>query len=207
MLKVGLTGGLGCGKTFVAKELERLGCHIIHADRLGHDVLARGGLAYDAAVGLLGPSILKQDSTIDRERVAELVFGHPERLAALNAIVHPAVRRLENDAISRIAEQEPDAVVVIEAAILIEAGLYKDYDYLVVVTCSSERQMERALARPGAVRQDIEARVARQMPPEEKRRFANYVIDSSGTEEETLRQTRELYLRLKESSQQRAGRR
>jgi dephospho-CoA kinase len=139
--------------------------------------------------------------------VAELVFGHPERLAALNAIVHPAVRRLEYEATSRVAELEPDAVVVIEAAILIEAGLYKDYDYLVVVTCSPERQMERALARPGAIKKDIEARLARQMPLEEKRRFADYVIDSSGTEEETLRQTRELYRRLKESSQDRMGRR
>jgi dephospho-CoA kinase len=189
LLKVGLTGGLGCGKSFVAAELERLGCNVIHADVLGHEVLAPGGPAHQAVVDLFG--------TDDRGRLASLVFSDPAKLAALNAIVHPAVRLLEDDIFDRIAREDADAVAVLEAAILIENGSYLDYDKLIVVWCEPELQVERALERdPQADRATVMARIARQLPVREKRRYADFLIDTNGTKEDTLRQTREVFSRL-----------
>jgi dephospho-CoA kinase len=189
MLKVGLTGGLGCGKTFVAAELERLGCHVIHADLLGHEVLARES---GAVVALLGPSILTDGGQIDRASLASIVFEDPAKLAALNAIVHPAVRRREDEILSAMAYLDPHAIGVVEAAILIENGSYRDYDRLIVVWCEPAIQLERAMARDPAV----VARLASQMPVLEKRQYADFLIDTNGTKEDTLRQTREVFLSL-----------
>ncbi len=197
MLKVGLTGGLACGKSFVARELEVLGCYVIHADALGHAVLARGGEAFEPVVASFGTEILDSDGAIVRARLAAIAFSDPEKLATLNGIVHPAVRRREDALIAEIARSEPSAIAVVEAAILIEAGLRERFDAMVLVACGEARQVERALARdPKATREDVLRRMQRQMPLAEKRRFADFVIDSSGTQEETLRQTRELYFSL-----------
>jgi dephospho-CoA kinase len=189
MLKVGLTGGLGCGKTFVAAELERLGCHVIHADVLGHEVLARESAA---VMALFGPSIQTAGGEIDRARLASIVFEDPAKLAALNDIVHPAVRRRENELFAEIAAADPHAIAVLEAAILIENGSSKDYDKLIVVWCDPAIQLERALERDPAVL----ARLASQMPVLEKRQFADFLIDTNGTKEETLRQTQEVFADL-----------
>ena len=200
MLRVGLTGGLACGKTFISEELARLGCHVIHADALGHEVLATHGEAYEPVVALFGPSILNEDGSIARPRVAELVFNDAEKLAALNAIVHPAVRRREEDLMRLIEASDRAAIVVVEAAILIEAGTFERFDCLVVAACSEDQQVERAMARvPPPSRQDIVARLSRQMPMSEKRAFADFVIDTSGTREETQRQTQTLYAFLRQN--------
>ncbi|WP_180538103.1 dephospho-CoA kinase [Nevskia soli] len=198
MLKVGLTGGLACGKTFVAHELRRLGCHVIHADDLGHEVLASSGEAYGPVVELFGTEILDGSGEIDRARVASIVFHDPAKLAALNAIVHPAVRRRKDEIFAAIAAVEPDAIAVMEAAILIETGIYRDYDKLVVVYCRPALQIERALHRdPLTTEEAVRARLARQMPIDEKRRFADFLIDSSGPKENTLRQTSDVYHALR----------
>jgi dephospho-CoA kinase len=185
MLKVGLTGGLGCGKTFVATEMERLGCRVIHADVLGHEVLTRERAA---VLDLFGTSILDADGEIDRARLASIVFEDRAKLDALNAIVHPAVRLRENQLFAEIAAEDPHAIAVLEAAILIENGSYKDYDKLIVVWCDPAIQWERAMARDPAV----VARLARQMPALEKRQYADFLIDTNGTKEDTLRQTQEV---------------
>jgi dephospho-CoA kinase len=198
MLKVGLTGGLACGKTFVAHELRRLGCHVIHADDLGHEVLASTGEAYAQVVELFGAEILDDSGEIDRACVATIVFHDPAKLAALNAIVHPAVRRRKDEIFAAIAAVEPDAIAVMEAAILIETGIYRDYDKLIVVYCRPELQILRALHRdPLATDEAVRARLARQMPIEEKRGYADFLIDSSGPKEDTLRQTSEVYYALR----------
>ena len=204
MLKVGLTGGLACGKSFVGEQLEQQGSVVIRADELGHKVLEPGGEAYEPALALLGPEILREDGTIDRPRVARLVFGDPEKLEALNAIVHPAVRRLETLEMTRAAERDPAAIIVIEAAILIETGIYKDYDCLIVVACDRDVQIARALKR-GSTREDVESRLARQMTTEDKLRYADFVINTSGTKEETVRQTQEVFLQLKRRAAAIAG--
>ena len=197
MLKVGLTGGLASGKTFVGEALASMGCFLIQADELGHEALARGGEAYDAVVGEFGREILTSDGAIDRQQLAALVFGSPDRLARLNALVHPGVVRREEELIAEFAAREPRGIAVVEAAILIEAGGCKRFDRIILVRCGEERQVERALRRGGAVEADVRARISRQMPIEEKQKFADFVIDTSGQKEDTLRQARAVYEALR----------
>jgi dephospho-CoA kinase len=197
MLKVGRTGGLACGKSFVGEALARLGCFLIQADELGHEVLAPGGEAHDAVVNEFGREILDAGGSIDRRALAARVFGHPDRLARLNALVHPAVIRLEEERAAAFAAREPDGIAVVEAAILIETGSYRRFDKLILVTCSEEQQRERALRREGADPGDVTARLSRQMPLAEKRKYADFVIDTSGEKEDTLRQTLAVYEELR----------
>ena len=193
MLKVGLTGGIASGKSFVGEALAGFGCLLIHADELGHAVLAAGGEAYDPVVQEFGREILTGDGAIDRRALASRVFGDPVRLARLNALVHPAVFRREDDLIAAFGVQHPDGIAVVEAAILIETGSYSRFDKLILVTCTEEQQVERALRREGALESDIRARISRQMPLAEKRKYADFVIDTSGEKQDTLRQTRAVY--------------
>src|SRR5438477_3671593 len=193
MLKVGLTGGLACGKSFVGETLAGYGCFLIQADELGHEVLAPGGEAYEPVVKEFGREILTEDGAIDRRLLAARVFGSPERLARLNALVHPAVLRREEDLMARFAQREPDGIAVVEAAILIETGSHKRFDRLILVTCAEQQQVERAMRRAGAVETDVRARLSRQMPLDCKRKFADFVIDTSASKEDTLRQTRAIY--------------
>ncbi len=193
MLKVGLTGGLACGKTFVGQALAGLGCHLIQADEIGHQVLLPTGEAYTDVVREFGSGILNEDGTIDRKRLAAEVFDRPERLAALNRLVHPPVFRRERELIRKFAESDPHGIVVVEAAILIETGTYKEYDRLILVECEERQQIERAVKRDHADRAAVMARLSRQMPLAEKKKFANYLIDTYGSKEDTLRRVREVY--------------
>ncbi len=197
MLKVGLTGGLACGKSFVGEVLESYGCRLIRADALGHTVLAPGGEAYDPVVREFGPAILAPGGQIDRRALASLVFGNPQALARLNGLVHPAVIRREEELAREFAAAEPQAIVVVEAAILIETGSYKRFDRLILVTCTEREQMERAMRRDGLSEREVRARLNQQMPLAEKRKFAHFVIDTSGSKEETLRQARAVYEQLR----------
>ena len=193
MLKVGLTGGLACGKTFVGQALVALGCHLIEADQLGHEVLLPGGEAYADVVREFGRGILNADGAIDRKRLAAEVFDKPDRLAALNRLVHPHVFARERKLIDRYAESDPHGIVVVEAAILIETGNYRNFDRLILVECDEAQQIDRAIKRDHTDREEVESRLRRQMPLAEKRKFAQYVIDTSGSKEETLRRVREVY--------------
>jgi dephospho-CoA kinase len=197
MLKVGLTGGLASGKTLVGEVLAGGGCLVIEADELGHEALAPGGEAYDAVAREFGREILTSDGAIDRQQLGTLVFGWPDRLARLNALVHPSVLRREDELIAEFAAREPRGIAVVEAAILIETGSYKRFDRIILVWCGEEQQVERALRRDGAVEADVRARISRQMPLEEKRKFADFVIDTSGWKEETVRQARAVYETLR----------
>jgi dephospho-CoA kinase len=197
MLKVGLTGGLACGKSFVGDLLVELGCSLIQADELGHQVLAPGGEAYDAVIGEFGSDIVNGGGQIDRNVLASLVFNAPERLARLNALVHPPVLRREEALAAGYAAREPHGVLVVEAAILIETGSYKRFDRIILVTCREDQQVERAMRREGSTEADVRARLRRQMPLDEKRKFAHFVIDTSGEKEDTLRQTRAVYDELR----------
>ncbi len=193
-LKLGLTGGLASGKSFIAAELERLGAMVIRADRLGHESLLPDGAAYAKTVAHFGVPILTASGEIDRTALASLVFPDPEALAVLNSFVHPAVFAREAEL---FAAATSGTLIVVEAAILIETGSYKNLDKLVVAHCPESKQIERALGRPGATLSDIQARIARQMPLNQKLSYADYVIDTSGTEQDTLRQTQSLFVTLK----------
>ena len=197
MLRVGLTGGLASGKTFVGHALAGFGCHLIQADEIGHQVLLPGAEAYDATVHEFGDGILDDDGYIDRRRLGAMVFDHPERLRKLSSFVHPAVFQREERLIAEIAVRDANAIVVVEAAILVETGSYRRYDRLIVAWCNRELQIERAMKRDSSSREEVLARLDRQLPLEEKLRVADYVIDTSGTKEETLKKVREVYESLR----------
>jgi dephospho-CoA kinase len=199
VLKVGLTGGIASGKTFVGEALAGWGCFVIQADEIGRQVMAPGGQAHEGVVREFGSEILAPDGSIDRPRLAALVFRNPERLARLNALVHPPVLRREDELAAEFFTREPHGIAVVEAAILIETGSYRRYDKLILVVSAPDQQMERALRREGAKEADVRARIERQMPLEEKRKYADYVIDTSGEKEDTLRQTRVVYEALRKA--------
>jgi dephospho-CoA kinase len=193
MLIAGLTGGLACGKSFVARALGEMGCHVIEADKIGREVTEPEGEAYEAVIAAFGKEIVGEDGRIDRAKLAARVFASPPDLERLNAIVHPAVRARARRRIQEIGASDPHAIVIYVAAILIESGAYREMDKIIVVTCPREQQIERALERPGAVEADVLARLNRQMPLEKKRAWSDYPIDTGGTKEDTLRQTRIVY--------------
>jgi len=197
MLKVGLTGGLASGKSFVGRALESMGCLLIQADELGHAVLEPGAEAYDAVVAEFGRGILDADGRIDRRRLGVEVFNNPERLEKLNALVHPPVRARARKLMETFAQREPDGIAVSEAAILIETGSYRNYDRLIVATCDEQQQIERAMERDRLTREEVLARLRRQMPLQEKVKYADYVIDTSGDKQRTLDQTRAVFEELR----------
>lgn len=197
MLKVGLTGGLACGKSFVGGALASYGCLVIQADELGHEVLAKGGEAYGAVVREFGEEIVGTEGQIDRRKLAGRVFQSSQDLARLNALVHPRVVRREEELVAEFAAREPHGIAVVEAAILIETGSYRRFGRIILVTCLEEQQVERALRREGALLADVRARLSRQMPLAEKRKYADFVVDTSGDKEDTLRQTRTVYEALR----------
>jgi dephospho-CoA kinase len=196
MLRVGLTGGLATGKTFVGQTLAHLGCHVIFNDEMGHAVMQPRGEAYDAIIAEFGAEILRDDASIDRRKLAGLVFHDPEKLAKLNALVHPPVRARTQAELEAFEKTDPDGIAVVEAAILVETGSYRDYAKLIVAICGEEQQIERAMARDGSTRQEVVDRLSRQMPLAEKIRYADFVIDTSGPKENTVAQTKAVYQSL-----------
>lgn len=205
MLRVGLTGGLASGKTFVGKYLAQLGCHLIQADELGHQVLMPGGEAYQPVLALFGPKVKNEPGEfgdfIDRRKLGAIVFQDPAKLAQLSAIVHPAVRRKQESLIAALESSDPHGIVLVEAAILVETGSYRNFTKLIVAACSPEQQIERAMLRDSLSREEVVQRLSRQLPIEKKIQVADYVIDTSGTLDFTIEQTRAVYARLKEFAQ------
>jgi len=197
MLKVGLTGGLASGKSFVGQTLAELGCHLVKADELGHAVLLPGGEAYEEVIREFGREVLNAEGFIDRRKLGSLVFHDPALLQKLNSMVHPPVIRREEQLIAAAAEKDPDGIVVVEAAILIETGSHRRFDKLILAVCSEAEQIERAMRRDSLSREEVLARLRRQMPLEEKKKYADYVIDTSGPKSETAEQTRRVYESLR----------
>lgn len=202
MLKAGLTGGYASGKSFVAAELQRLGCHVIYADQLGHAVLQPGGAAYQPTIELFGREILAAGGAIDRQALASIVFASGELLASLNAIVHPAVFELEEKMLQEFETEDPRGVAVLEAAILIEAGRYRACDKLILTACSLETQVMRGMKRDRLTREQVLARIEKQMPLEQKKAFAHYVVDTGGPKEDTLIQVKRIFSELQALAQE-----
>lgn len=197
MLRVGLTGGLASGKSFVGESLAALGCHLLKADELGHRLLMPGTPVYEKVVSAFGHAVLDDEGRIMRRALASIVFEDPDRLAMLNAIVHPAVIEQEERWMREVSATDPHGIAIVEAAILIETGSHRRFDKIVLAVCSDEQQVERAMKRDGLSRDEAMARLRRQMPLAEKRKFADYVIDTSGDKEQTLEQVRRLYAELR----------
>jgi dephospho-CoA kinase len=200
MLKVGLTGGLASGKSFVGQAPVELGCHLSQSDEIGHQVLLSTGEGYAPVLREFGSGILQPDGEIDRKLLATEVFGKPDRLEALNRIVHPSVFLRQEQWLAEVERADPHGIAIIEAAIMIETGSYKRFDKIILVVVDEHLQIERAMRRDGMTREEALARLRRQMPLAEKRKFADYVVDTSGPKGETLRKTRELYEALRRIS-------
>jgi dephospho-CoA kinase len=197
VLKVGLTGGLASGKSFVASCFARWGAHVLHADEAGHAVLEPGGEAYAGVVAEFGDAILRPDSTIERKALGAIVFADPAKLEKLNALVHPHVFARQQAFFEEVERKDPTGVAVVEAAIMVETGSYKRYGRLVLAVCPPEVQIQRFVEREGASEEAARARMARQMPLADKIPFADYLIDTSGTKDETVARARAVWEKLK----------
>lgn len=196
MLKVGLTGGLASGKSFAAAEFERLGCRLLHADAIGRGILADDADARAEVVSAFGSGILDSDGDIARGALAKIAFADQRSLERLNAIIHPRVFRQIDEFFCNVESSHPDAVAMVEAAIMIESGSYRRYDRLVLAACPRQIQIRRFVEREGGTEAEAESRIARQMPLADKLPYADFIIDTGDTRERTLGQVREVYAKL-----------
>jgi len=181
MKRLGLTGGIASGKSWVASQLRELGFHVLDADSLGHQLIERGQSAYQSVVDEFGENILRPDRSVDRKKLGAVVFADHAKLAKLNSILHPRIEAAM-DAQFFLWEKENS-----HDAVFVEAGIHKRLDGLVVVYCRPEEQIERLRAR-GLSEKEACHRIALQLSNEEKLKYATYKIDTSGTMQHTREQ-------------------
>ena len=202
MLRVGLTGGVACGKSTVGAMLAERGAHFLQADTLAHQLYVPGKPTHAAVVKHFGVDILNPDGTINRARLANVAF--PGRIGELNAIVHPAVIAAQNRWMAEVGRKDPQGIAVVEAALIVEAGAAGDFDKLIVVTCDFQQKVKRYAQRAGVsdevARAEVQRRSAAQLSDEEKASRANYVIDNSGSIEDTTRQVEAVWAELRSTS-------
>lgn len=180
MLTVGLTGGIGSGKSEVSRRLRDLGAVIIDADAVAREVVEPGTPGLTAVVAEFGEGVLRADGSLDREGLGRIVFGDPAKLAALNAIVHPLVGERIGQMMATVERDSPDAVVVYDVPLLVENNLQGGYDVVLVVASTPETQLRRLVEQRGMSREDAQARIAAQAPLSAKLAVADIVIDNDG---------------------------
>jgi len=209
LLKIGLTGGIASGKTMVGEMFVKLGAHLIEADRIADWLMRPGRVVYEEVVRHFGREILNPDGSINRPKLAEAAFGNaasgrPPRVKELNALVHPAVVQHENEWMEEIGERDPNAIAIVEAALILEAGVAERFDHLIVVTCNPEQRVERFARRQNtseeSARAEVTRRMAAQIPDEEKINTADFVIDNSGPLKATEAQVRQVFATLREEA-------
>lgn len=209
MLKVGLTGGIACGKSSVGAMFAALGAHVIKADEIGHMLMRPGQRVYEQIVERFGRTVLDPDGAINRLKLSDVVFRPgASRIEELNRIVHPAVIEEQDRWMQEVGQRNPSAVAVVEAALILEAGLCAHFDRLVVVTCDPEQKVQRLAGRMGidleSARREVERRSAAQIPDAEKVRQADYVIYNTGSLEDTHQQAAEVFATLKHEAEKEA---
>jgi dephospho-CoA kinase len=207
MLKVGLTGGIAVGKSVVGEMFVALGAHLVQADRIAHSLMQPGEAVYNEVVRHFGREILNPDGSVNRAKLAEAAFGPPgtagksARIDELNRIVHPAVIRSQEEWMHAIGLHNPHSVAMVEAALLLEAGAAKSFDRMIVVSCNTEQRVERFATRQKidleAARKEVARRMAAQLPDEEKIKAADYVIDNSGSLDQTREQVKQVWEKLR----------
>jgi dephospho-CoA kinase len=205
MLKVGLTGGIASGKSVVGEMFVVLGAHLVQADHIAHQLLEPGQSVYYEVVAHFGREILNYDGSVNRAKLAEAAFGSAtppvSRIEELNRIVHPAVIRSQDGWMEEMGRQDPHAVAIVEAALILEAGAAKRFDRLIVVTSSDEQRIARFAARQKLsledARKEVARRMAAQLPEAEKIKAADYVIDNSSSLDQTREQVRQVWEKLR----------
>lgn len=208
MLKVGLTGGIASGKSVVGQMFVELGGHLIQADAIAHELMQPGQPVYEEVVRHFGHGILNPDGTVNRARLAETAFTvgpkKESRVQELNKIVHPAVIQRQNEWMEDAGRRDPKAIAIVEAALILEAGAAEHFDRLVVVTCRPDQRIERWAKRMKVsldeARREVTRRMAAQLPEDEKIKAADYVIDNSGSLDETRKQVQDVYATLKKQA-------
>ena len=209
MLRAGLTGGLGSGKSTVAAIFRSLGAHIIEADAIGRELMSPGHSVYEEIIRHFGPEVVNPDQSLNRQLLADLAFRQ-NRLLELNRIVHPAVIAEQQRRAERIFAEDPNAVVIVESALIFEAdaqgtvpGWRQRFDKLILVTAPDELRIRRYVARmtgeshPSAeLETDARARIAAQIPDSEKIPFSDYVIHNDGDLEQTRNQVQRIFAEL-----------
>ena len=196
MISVGLTGGIGCGKSTVAGMFASLGAVTINADDIGRTLMQPGNVVYDRIVSGFGSEMVDASGQLDRAKLADIVFHNLEKLKHLNAIVHAPVLREIDRQVQLARRKDPNAVILVESAVLYEAGQNRRFDKMVVVWCNPEQQVERYVAKSRISVEDVRRRMDAQMPGEEKKRLADFVIDTSGPMEDSEKQSREIFTQL-----------
>jgi dephospho-CoA kinase len=198
MLRVGLTGSIGVGKSFVASVLAELGCRVLDADVTAREVVALNSPALRDVVAKFGPEILKIDGTLDRSRLGAIVFADSEKRTTLNSILHPYIIAQQDQWLREWEAVDPLGIAVIDAALMIESGGYKRFDKLIVVHCREDVQLQRLMARDNFSRDEAEQRIAAQMSQHEKKKFADYLIDTTDGFDAARTSTAEVYEKLRD---------
>jgi dephospho-CoA kinase len=206
MLKVGLTGGIATGKSLVSGMFRDLGVHTIDADEIAHDLMRPGEKVYDEVVRRFGQEVLNADKTVNRTRLAELAFDQKRpRIYELNALIHPGVIERYEGWMDDIGRREPNAIAMLEAALLLEAGLRRRFDRVIVVSCKPQQRIERWEKRlhvdAETARREVTRRMMAQAPDEAKIQAADFVIDNSGSVEETRKQVEKIHASLETQAQ------
>jgi len=181
MFVVGLTGGIASGKSVVSEILRKLGAQVIDADEISREVMVPHTKCWKEVVTSYGREILREDLTIDREKLANSVFNNTEQLDKLNRIVHPEIMKRIDERLREIRLKYPQAIVIVDAALLVETGAYKSYDKLIVVNVSEETQLERLINRDGMSREEAKNRIILQLPLSQKVKVADYIIENEGS--------------------------
>ena len=197
MLRIGLTGSIGVGKTFVAGVLAELGCHVLDADLTAREVVEPKSVALEKLVSEFGPEVLQPDGALDRAKLGALVFGDSQRRSTLNSILHPYIIARQDELLREWEAVDPYGIAVVDAALMIESGGYKRFDKLIVVHCRAEIQLQRLMSRNALTRNEAEKRINAQMGQEEKMKFADYLIDTSEGCDDTRRQTEKVHAAIR----------
>jgi len=194
MVTVGLTGGIGTGKSFVLQVLRELGCYTMRADELAREIVfSPDSKVRDKIISALGPDICDPECGLKKERVAEIIFHDPVKRQYINRIVHPLVAKEQRRRIREIAKTRRHDFFIYESALLAEAGTWRRFDTVVVVYAAAEIQVQRLMARDGISAEEANRRIQAQFPLKEKLRIADYTIDTSGEFEQTRQRTLETY--------------
>ncbi len=201
MLLVGLTGGIASGKSLVGRVFRDLGAHLIDADRIVHSLLSKNEPAWKEVLDHFGPEILLPNREINRKKLGEIVFNDNEQRKWLNGCLHPKVFEAFVASVRNLKNYPPDTIIVLDAALLIETGYYKKMDRIVVVYASLEQQIERLSLRDNFSKEQALARIQSQIPLDEKRGYADYVIENTGSREHTEYQARNVFLKLKQEAE------
>ncbi len=193
MLRVGLTGSIGVGKSFVTSVFKELGAHVVDADQTAREVVMPGTPGLKAVTEVFGEEILNPDGTLNRKQLGAVVFGDEEKRQRLNHILHPFIIARQDEILNDWEAKDPQGIGIVDAALMIESGGYRRFDKLIVVHCRPEVQLERLMLRDKLSRDEAKRRIDSQMPQEEKQKFADYLIDTSDGFELTREQTVKVY--------------